>query len=94
MTKPLIKNVVFDIGNVFLEFDPEKPFHRLIPDADRAIFASHAKTYSMAAHHRLCIDDRQDNIDAARAFGWHGIRFSYHQDLHNMVHKNYALELR
>jgi len=42
MRVPICRHVVFDIGNVLIKFDPEKPFRRLIPDtARRAYFLSH-----------------------------------------------------
>ncbi|MEM1377321.1 MAG: HAD family phosphatase, partial [Pseudomonadota bacterium] len=31
-TKP-IRHIVFDIGQVLIHYDPERPFKRLIPDA-------------------------------------------------------------
>ena len=37
-----IKHVVFDIGKVLINYDPERPFLRLIPDAEerRNFFAN------------------------------------------------------
>jgi len=36
-----IRHIVFDIGNVLLKWDPERPYRRLIPDpAERARFLS------------------------------------------------------
>ncbi|MEO1749743.1 MAG: HAD family phosphatase, partial [Pseudomonadota bacterium] len=33
-----IKHVVFDIGQVLIHYDPDLPFQKIIPDADKRAF--------------------------------------------------------
>ena len=54
-----IRHIVFDIGKVLINYDPEAPFRRLIPDAvERAHFFTH-----------VCSNDWNIRQDAGRT--WH-----------------------
>jgi 2-haloacid dehalogenase len=46
MGQTAIRHIVFDIGKVLIHYDPDLPFSRLIPDADkRAHFFAHVCTH-------------------------------------------------
>ncbi len=56
-----IRHIVFDIGNVLLNFDPEYACMDLIPD--------------QAPEDVLPIDNVAANVEAPRARGWQAVQF-------------------
>lgn len=84
-----VKHIVFDIGKVLINYDPEIPFRRLIPDeAERAHFFAHICTHdwnieqdrgrSWADAEALLITDHPHQADHIRAFRacWHEMVYS------------------
>ena len=88
-----IRHIVFDIGKVLIHYDPDLPFSRLIPDADRRrwffdnvcthdwnIEQDRGRTWAEAE--ALLIADfpeQEDNIRAFRA-NWHEMVSHHYED--------------
>ena len=89
----VIRHIVFDIGKVLIHYDPDLPFSRLIPDADRRrwffdnvcthdwnIEQDRGRTWAEAE--ALLIADfpeQEDNIRAFRA-NWHEMVSHHYED--------------
>ncbi len=48
---------------------------------DRRIYDLHAKNYSLETNKTLFIDDKVENIEAAKKCGWHGVLLANQTDL-------------
>ena len=79
---PEIKHIVFDIGRVLLHWDPELPYHRLIPDETRRRwFLDHVcngawnqeqdRGRSWSEAEAVLIADYPDEADLIRAYRMH-----------------------
>ena len=88
-----IRHIVFDIGKVLIHYDPDLPFSRLIPDADRRkwFFDSvctsdwnieQDRGRSWADAEALLIAEHPDEADNIRAFRthWHEMVPHHYED--------------
>ena len=88
-----IRHIVFDIGKVLIHYDPDLPFSRLIPDADRRrwffdnvcthdwnIEQDRGRTWAEAESLLIAdFPDQEDNIRAFRA-NWHEMVSHHYED--------------
>ena len=88
-----IRHIVFDIGKVLIHYDPDLPFSRLIPDADRRkwffdnvcthdwnIEQDRGRTWAEAEALLIAdFPDQEDNIRAFRA-NWHEMVSHHYED--------------
>ena len=89
----VIRHIVFDIGKVLIHYDPDLPFSRLIPDADRRkwffdnvcthdwnIEQDRGRTWAEAEALLIAdFPDQEDNIRAFRA-NWHEMVSHHYED--------------
>ena len=89
----VIRHIVFDIGKVLIHYDPDLPFSRLIPDADRRkwffdnvcthdwnIEQDRGRTWAEAESLLIAdFPDQEDNIRAFRA-NWHEMVSHHYED--------------
>ena len=88
-----IRHIVFDIGKVLIHYEPDLPFSRLIPDADRRkwffdnvcthdwnIEQDRGRTWAEAEALLIAdFPDQEDNIRAFRA-NWHEMVSHHYED--------------
>lgn len=88
-----IRHIVFDIGRVLIHYDPDLPFSRLIPDAERRrwffdnvcthdwnIEQDRGRTWAEAEALLIAdFPDHEDNIRAFRA-NWHEMVSHHYED--------------
>ena len=89
----VIRHIVFDIGKVLIHYDPDLPFSRLIPDADRRkwffdnvcthdwnIEQDRGRTWAEAEALLIAeFPEQEDNIRAFRA-NWHEMVSHHYED--------------
>ena len=89
----VIRHIVFDIGKVLIHYDPDLPFSRLIPDADRRkwffdnvcthdwnIEQDRGRTWAEAEALLIAdFPDQEENIRAFRA-NWHEMVSHHYED--------------